>query len=153
MTRDATAGAITESKLEAPRPFVFAELDFPTGFVRLNSTDRTIPFDSGSGVEGFLGAGAMGSVSSIGEVAGLRAQGVELSLSGIPASHISLAFENAQRRTGKVWIAFLDSNYTLVSDPVLAFSGLIDSSSFLTYVCLQRVQNRVSLPSYSHSRI
>ncbi len=129
MTRDATAGAITESKLEAPRPFVFVEIDFPTGFVRLNSTDRTISFDSGSGAEDFLGKGNMGSVSTIGEGAGLQAQGVELSLSGIPASHISAAFENAQRRAGKVWVAFLDSSYTLVSDPVLVFSGLVDNSA------------------------
>ncbi len=129
MTRDATAGAITESKLEAPRPFVFVELDFPTGFVRLNSTDRSIFFDSGSGSVEFLGKGNMGSVSTIGEGAGLQAQGVELSLSGIPGSHISAAFENAQRRAGKVWVGFLDSSYALVSDPVLVFSGLVDNSA------------------------
>jgi len=129
MTRDATAAAITESKLEVPRPFLFVELDFPTGFVRLNSTDRTIAFDSGSGSVNFLGKGNMGSVSPISESHGLQARGVELSLSGIPAAHISAAFENAQRRAGKVWVAFLDSNYTLVSNPVLAFSGLIDNSA------------------------
>ena len=52
-----------------------------------------------------------------------------MSLSGIPASHISAAFENAQRRAGKVWVGFLDSSYALVSDPVLVFSGLVDNSS------------------------
>ena len=129
MTRTATNAALTESQSEAPRPFAFVELDFPSGFLRVNSSDRTIAFDSGSGVEDFLGVGNLGSITVITEGTDLVARGVELSLSGIPAANIALAFENAQRRSGKVWTGYFDSDYVLVADPILFFSGLIDNTS------------------------
>ncbi len=131
MTRDATAAAITESKDDVPKPHVLVELDFPGGFVRLNSTDRKIPFDSipGGPVEEFLGVGGLGSISTVNEGSSLKAQGIKLTLSGIPLANIAVALQNAQRRPGKVWVGFFDSDYALVSDPVLVFSGLIDSTS------------------------
>lgn len=129
MTRDATAASITESKDAAPRPFLFVELDYPAGFIRVNSTDRTVSFDSGGGPENFIGVGNLGSVTAISEGSSLKAQGVQLSLSGINAANISAAFENAQRRPGKIWVGFFDDDYLLVADPTLVFSGLIDSTS------------------------
>ena len=129
MTRDATAAVVIETKTAAPRTVALVELDFPSGFVRMNSTDRTIPFDSGSGIVNFLGAGRLGSVSIIGETTQLQANGLSLSLSGIPAAHVSLAFERAQGRAGRVWLGLLDSSYQLILDPSLIFSGLIDSSA------------------------
>lgn len=128
MTRDATAAAITESKADIPKPFAFVELDFDSGFLRVNSTDRTVSFDSGFGAVDFLGVGELGTINAIGEGHGLQAQGVELTLSGINLANVSLAFQNSQRRAGKIWTGFFDSNFNLVADPILVFSGLIDST-------------------------
>lgn len=129
MTRAVTAAALTEAAGEAPRALLLAELDFPSGFVRVNSSDRSIFFDSaaGGGDEEFKGVGELGAVSPIGETGELQASGLELSLSGIDPDNITAAFENAQGRPGKVWLGFLDADYALVADPVLMFSGRIDN--------------------------
>ena len=131
MSREITSAAQGASQAEVARPVLLAELDFPSGFVRVNSTDRGIFFDSqgASPLNEFLGVGRLGSISTVGETSSLQARGVELALSGIPSAHISAAFESAQGRPGRIWIGFLDDSYALVVEPVLVFSGLIDNSS------------------------
>ena len=132
MSRDLTAAAESASEAGVVRPVILVELDFPTGFVRVNSTDRTIALDPGgspSQAEDFLGIGRLGSVSTVGESSTLQASGVKLTLSGIPPAHIAAAFERAQGRPGRIWLGFLDEKYRLVVDPVLVFSGLIDDTT------------------------
>ena len=132
MSRDLTSAAESASEAGVVRPVMLVELDFPSGFVRVNSTDRTIAFDFGGSPnqsENFLGIGRLGSISTIGESSELQASGVKLTLSGIPLSHISAAFERAQGRPGRIWLGFLDETYRLVVDPVLVFSGLIDDTA------------------------
>lgn len=131
MTRDATAASLTESQLASgAKPFILAELDFPDGFIRANTTDRSVFFDSqGGGDEEFFGVGNLGAVSAVGEGSSLQAEGVELTLTGIPGTLISAAFQNARGRRGTIWVGFFDDNYVLVADPVLVFEGLIDNSS------------------------
>ncbi len=132
MSRDLTAAAEFASQSGVVRPVILVELDFPSGFVRVNSTDRTIALDPGgspSQAEDFLGIGRLGSVSTVGESSTLQASGVKLSLSGIPPAHIAAAFERAQGRPGRIWLGFLDETYRLVVDPVLVFSGLIDDTT------------------------
>ncbi len=132
MSRDLTAAAQSASQAGVVRPVMLVELDFPSGFVRVNSTDRTIAFDPGGSpnqAEDFLGVGRLGGVSTVGESSELQASGVKLSLSGIPLAHIAAAFERAQGRPGRIWLGFLDQNYRLVIDPVLVFSGLIDDTT------------------------
>ena len=129
MTRDLTPAAGSASQAPVARPVLFAELDFPSGFVRLNSSDRTLSFDSGGGAEDFVGAGRLGKVTAAGETSELRASGLEMSLSGIPPAFISAAFERSQGRAAKVWLGFLDADYQVVADPALIFSGLIDDTA------------------------
>ena len=132
MTRDLTTAAQDASQAGVVRPVMLVELDFPSGFVRVNSTDRTIALDPGgspSQEEDFLGVGRLGGVSTVGESSELQASGVKLSLSGIPPAHIAAAFERAQGRPGRIWLGFLDESYRLVVDPVLVFSGLIDETT------------------------
>lgn len=132
MSRDLTAAAEGASQAGVVRPVMLVELDFPSGFVRVNSTDRTLTLDPGgspSQAEDFLGVGRLGGVSTVGESSELQASGVKLSLSGIPPAHIAAAFERAQGRPGRIWLGFLDETYRLVVDPVLVFSGLIDDTT------------------------
>ncbi len=131
MSREITSAAQGASQAQVARPVLLAELDFPSGFVRVNSTDRGIFFDSqgASPLNEFLGVGRLGSISTMGETSDLQARGVELTLSGIPSAHVSAAFESAQGRPGRIWIGFLDDSYALVVEPVLVFSGLIDNSN------------------------
>lgn len=132
MSRDLTVAAESASEAGLVRPIMLVELDFPSGFVRVNSTDRTIALDPGgspSQAEDFLGVGRLGGVSTVSESSELQASGVKLSLSGIPPAHIAAAFERAQGRPGRIWLGFLDETYRLVVDPVLVFSGLIDDTA------------------------
>ncbi|MCZ6523769.1 MAG: hypothetical protein O7A68_07885 [Alphaproteobacteria bacterium] len=131
MSRELTSAAQGASQAPVARPVLFVELDFRSGFVRVNSTDGSMFFDSqgASPLNEFLGVGGLGSISTVGETSDLQARGVELTLSGIPAAHISAAFESAQGRPGRIWIGFLDDSYALVVEHVLVFSGLIDNSN------------------------
>ena len=131
MTRDATAGTITASQSAAPRPIIFVQLDLPTGVLRVNSTDRSVFFESdgASPLNEFLGVGALGSVSTVGETFRLQATGVTLSLSGITSTYISAAFEQAMGRSGEIWLGFFDSDYKVISAPALVFSGKIDNAT------------------------
>jgi len=129
MSRDATSEALTASQAGHTRPVLFVQLDYDSGAVRANSTDRSLYFapDGGSPLEEFLGAGNLGSITGIGETAELRATRTEVTLTGIPPAFIALAFENAQGRRGRVWIGLLDDNYAVVAEPILMFEGLLDS--------------------------
>ena len=69
------------------RPIYFLKLEFPSGTTYLNSSDRNITFDSQS----YLGAGTIGTMSDIEETSELQANGVKLTLTGIPSTYISIA--------------------------------------------------------------
>ncbi len=127
MTRIATAGILDAIDDEIVRPVLFVELDFPSGFVRLNSTNSNLvnPADSNS----YTGIGNLGSVSSISESSNLQADGIQLTLSGIATGVISAAFEKAQGRDATIWLGLFDSDYVVIADPSIIFKGLIDNAS------------------------
>ena len=131
MTRDATAGTLTASQSASPKPVLFVALDFPTGFLRVNSADRSLSFDSdgGSPLNEFVGNGVLGAVSTMTETFRLQATGATITLSGITGGLVALSFEQAMGRSGKVWQGFLDSDYALIHEPALIFSGLIDNAT------------------------
>ena len=76
MTRIATAGVLTEVAKEIIRPLLLVELDFPSGFVRMNTTNSSIVFDSDT----YLGVGNLGKISSTTESSNLQADGVDIEL-------------------------------------------------------------------------
>lgn len=124
MTRAITGAATTASQAEIVRPVMLVYLDFASGAVYVNSADRTIVFGGNS----YLGVGNLGQISDMREGAELQADGVSLQLTGVPPDLIALALtDHYQGRAAKVWLAFLDASYALIADPVLAFSGRIDT--------------------------
>ena len=148
MTRDATSGTLTASQSAAPRPILFVQLDLPTGVLRVNSTDRSLFFESdgASPLNEFFGVGDLGSVSTVGETFRLQATGVTLSLSGITSTYISSAFEQAMGRSGKIWLGFFDDNYAVISEPASVFSGKIDNATIAigdTATVTMQVENRM----------
>ena len=127
MTRTLTAGVQTAVTSEVARPFFAVELDFSSGFTRANSTDRSLSFDSGSGVVAFTGVGNLGRIGVAQEGTELQSYSLALTISGVNPAHISIALgEHYQGRTAKIWLGFLDANHVIIADPVLLFQGRMD---------------------------
>lgn len=126
MSRDLTAGAITEVDAATLRPVIFYEGVFTGGTLRLWSGLGTITWNS----QTWTGAGNLLGISGIGETADLRAEGVTLSLSGMPTALIAIALAQAQLGlAGSVWLGFLTAAGAVVADPYLAFAGKLDVPS------------------------
>jgi len=128
MTRTITAGMVTASQDATVRPVFFGEFDFISGFLRINTSPYALSFDSGSGVESFGGVGELGMISAIEEGSEARNFPMKVQIRAIPSEHISRALtENYQGRDAKVWLGLLDDDHQLIADPMLAYSGLMDT--------------------------
>lgn len=105
------------------RAVVFVEMDYPSGFLRLNTSGVPLNWN---GYE-WLGAGKLGSVEPIAEGSTLEARGLQFTITGLESANISIAVgQQYQGRACNVWLAPLDENYAVIPDPVLIFSGRLD---------------------------
>ena len=111
-----------------PRPIHFVSLDFPDGFVYLNSTDRPIKIDLDGDLvdEVYLGAGRLGKIEFGDENAEGRVARARLTLSGIPGAFNATVLQQKYRnRRGRIWHGFVDENYVLVDPPEVRLFGLM----------------------------
>lgn len=97
--------------------FVFGvavEMNFPSGFSRMNTSPYVIAINGNN----FAGTGQLGTVSSVSEESSLTAKGVTLTLSGIDPAMVNIALsENPQGRSCKMWVCLFDANHALIADP------------------------------------
>ena len=108
------------------RPIYFLKLEFPSGNVFLNSSDRDITWGGNS----YIGSGTIGTLSDIEETAELQANGIKLTLSGIPSTYVSIALTTEyQGSTATEYLGFLNNDYVLVDDPFIIFVGKVDTMS------------------------
>lgn len=123
MARTLTPAALAEILAQAKTVAVFFEGAFASGTVRLWSGLGDLTWNGLT----WSGAGDLGTVSPILETTDVQANGVRVTLSGIPAASLSLALQEARRgQTGTIWLAFLDDTGAVVADPYIAFSGRLD---------------------------
>ena len=124
MSRDITTGvdaALADSQV---RLLLFVEMDFSTGFLRVNNSGVTFPWNGYD----WLGVGRLGSIDPIKEGAGLEANGLAFRISGVPTANIALALGTYyQGRSCKVWAAPLTAEHAVIADPVLVFWGRLDT--------------------------
>lgn len=125
--RNLTSGMVTAVQKTVLHPVIFFEGEFTTGggsFVRVWSGIGSITWNSLT----WTGVGHLGGLSAILESDDLRANGVAVSLSGIPAALISTALADArQGLPGKIWIGEIDPDtLAITADPFLAFEGRLD---------------------------
>ncbi len=121
MSRTVPSALLTALSQPEVQPYYAVELDFDTAPLRLwtGYGDRTI------GVDTYTGSGNLLSVSGLDEVNDLSAKNITLTLSGIPASLISIALtEPYQRREVKVYFGTADT-----SSPIEVFSGVMNTMS------------------------
>lgn len=128
MSRDLTAGMVTEVTGGNLEPRIFAYLDFPSGAVRVWDGIGNKSWDG----ETWTGVGTLGSVSFPKETTEVRAEGCVLSLSGVPPSMISLVLSDKPRgRAATVYLACLDGGGSIIADPVALFSGRMDHTTIV----------------------
>jgi len=109
-------------------PFLIVKIGTADGDINVWSGIGNLIFDPGTGNEIFIGVGTFGGMSAPQETKELKANGVNLSLSGVPASMISLALQSMrQGKDGRIWMGLYNvSTGVLIEDPIDIFSGLTD---------------------------
>jgi hypothetical protein len=126
MARDLGTTISSLVQTSALEPVIFTELAWPSGTVRMWTGIG--PFVWGGNT--FTGAGNLAGCSPIQESSDGRANGITLTLSGIPSDLISAMFEHVQGRSAKVWLGFLNSAGALAQDPPYQiFKGKMDVPS------------------------
>jgi hypothetical protein len=121
--RDLTVSVQNAISADQVSPIILFEGEFASSTVRVWSGFGDLSWNS----QTWIGVGTFGGISSIGETADIKANGVTISLSGIPLDMISLALsEVRQNKVGRVYMGFMDSSNDVISDPYLAFEGRLD---------------------------
>ena len=123
MSRNLTAGMVTEVTAEKLKPLVLTQFEFDSGNINLWNGIGDISFQSTI----FTGAGDLLEISPVEETENIRAAGVNFRLSGIPSAIISIALgEDYQDRPCSMWFAAQSTAGALVADPFLIFKGRMD---------------------------
>jgi len=129
MKRDLSAGLETASQAPLLRPIFLFEGDFIDGFVRL--WDGIGPLVWGD--KTFDGVGLLApTISSSEETDEIKANGLTVSMSGVPSSQIAFALQELQRsrfRPATVYIGAVDDTGQLVDDPFAWVSGRISGAA------------------------
>ena len=122
MSRDLTAGVISEITSAELQPFLLFQGEFVSGTLRCWSGMGDLVWDG----QTWTGTGTLLSISAVTETADVNANGVTASLTGMPSSLISLALNDCEQgAAGYVYLGFLSSG-AVVSEPVLLFEGRLD---------------------------
>jgi hypothetical protein len=119
MPRSLTTGMQNASTAKLFRPVILIKAEFDSGHLRLwNGASGDFTYNG----ETYTGAGTLLSISEIKETTSIQANGMQIGLSGIPASIVSIGLtENYQDRPLTIW---------LISNPVRMFKGKMDVLSF-----------------------
>jgi len=119
--QEAAADALQDTNV----PYmVLVELDFAEGFVRLTNAGYDFIWNGYT----WTGAGNLGSISNIEEGQELQMYGCTLTLTGIASDYVAKCFGvGYSGRAATIYLAPLDSNYTILSDPVVIFKGRMDT--------------------------
>ena len=156
MSRTLPTGFQAAMSASVVRPAFFVQLNWPSGTIYVWTGYGSKSWDGHT----FLGTGHLGKISEIKESGDLGANGVTLSMSGIPSALVAEALANdAQGQPAKIWIAALAADGSLAADPYLVFDGKIDQTviedsgdTATISVQLQKelVDNRSGARRYTH---
>lgn len=128
MSRSLTAAMQAVATAEVVRPLIFVEAYFdsnaPTSYLYLWSGFGQLTY----GGKTYVGAGNLLNISSIQENVELRANGAQVTLSGITSPLLDKAKdEDYQGRELVIKLGAMDENNSVIADPVIVFSGFMDT--------------------------
>ena len=125
MSRDGLSGdMVTEFEASTLRPIFIFEGTFASSVLRLWDGFGNLTWDSHT----WLGNGWFKGMSDVSEDGKLTSKGIDVLLSGVPQSLISLILsEQRHSARGKVWLGCLDSFGAIVDAPYMLFEGGLSS--------------------------
>jgi hypothetical protein len=103
---------------------LFAELDFPSGVVRVHNGLGTYSW----GGNDWLGVGTLGEISKVEEGQNTSPYSITLSLSGLDASMVDPALDEKYfMRDVSIYLGVLDSTDSLLATPTSIWNGFMDN--------------------------
>jgi hypothetical protein len=128
MARDLPSGMAAAIAAKNVNVAIFCELDWPSAPVRVWSGIGSFTFDGKT----FTGLGDLGSITPVQESSDGRANGLTVTLSGIPTDIVAATLdEYYQGRDANIWVGCLTDSGALVSTlPYLQFAGKMDVGSY-----------------------
>lgn len=122
MARDLTSGMSTQVAAATSEPILLFEGVFASGTVRFWTGIGNLSWNG----QTWTGSGDLIGLSPMTETVEVRANGLTVSLPGIPSTLVSLILGDARSgRAGTVYLAFL-SGGSIVADPTPAWIGRLD---------------------------
>ncbi len=123
MTRTLTTAAKNALDDILIRPFYLFYVEFEGTTLRLFSGDRDLFYGGYS----WLGNGWFRGLSSIRETGDIQSTGLDITLSGVPDTMLSLVLTYArQNLPGRLYLGVFDSSYSVIADPILLYEGGFD---------------------------
>jgi len=104
-------------------PRWFAEMEFDSGTLRLWTGTGEISWNG----EDWTGAGSLLNISLPEETQDLTAGSLTGTLVNVPDIRSLALNQDFSGRPVRVWLALLNADHTVISDPVQAFSGKMDT--------------------------
>lgn len=152
MPRDISPALITASEAPVVEPLYLVKLEYDSGTIRVHSGVGPVTFQS----ELYLGVGQYGRISGISEDTELSANFLDLQLSGIDPSLLSIQLNEAfQGNPATVFQGFRDIDTKTLIDAYPAFKGLMDNSTISigqTGTISLRINNRMARWDKSNER-
>lgn len=112
------------STAEVVRPIMFVECEFDSGDINLWNGVGSLTYNG----KNYIGAGNLLAVEPVSESTDLRANGTSVTLSGLNNTLVGLAKdEDYQGRALTVKLGAMDENNDVIADPVIMFSGFMDT--------------------------
>jgi len=143
MSRTLTTAAKNALDDATVRPFYLFYAEFEGTTLRLCSCSRDLLW----GGNYWLGNGWFRGPSSIRETGNIESTGIEVILSGVPATILSLILSyGRQNLPGILYLGLLDSSYAVIADPFILFEGGFDVGK----IKKSSSENSVSLSYESH---
>jgi hypothetical protein len=123
VARGISAGMSTEAKRPAVTPIVLFQGEFVSGMVYFWTGIGQLSWNSLT----WAGAGSLIGISPIAHSSGLRADGVVVTLSGVPNSLVTKALSECKHKhKATIYFGLLDARGVLVADPVPVYVGSLD---------------------------
>lgn len=128
MSRTLTSGMLGVTTANVVRPAYFVRMVFDSGenpnVLNLWSGVGDLAYGGNT----YTGVGDLLSISSIAETSDISASGINVAITGIKSSFLVIAKNHEyQGRPLSVSLGAFDNNGALIADPVIVFSGFMDT--------------------------